>query len=156
MNLFLNTILGTYCLLGILFGQFRSDVPIKSLPTNLNGELEKQTAINLFDPNRLSINHSFGISMISNQQNSFSVAGLTNQLTYIASDNLKLDGNIIFYMMKNPIQQKNLLFEQFDIAYNAGITYQPTKNSFLQLRFQNFPQKQRYQNHSPFNLRFIQ
>jgi len=70
-------------------------------------------------------------------------------------DNLRFDANVTLYKTQLPFQQQGALLNQLDVAYDAGITYQPTKNSFLQLRFQNIPHYQRYQTHSPFNPRYI-
>jgi hypothetical protein len=83
------------------------------------------------------------------------MAGFTNRITYMAMDNLRFDANVTLYKTQLPFQQQGALLNQLDVAYDAGITYQPTKNSFLQLRFQNIPHYQRYQTHSPFNLRYI-
>ncbi len=151
MKQLLKTILIAYCLLGLIFAQFRSDVPIRSLPTNLNGELDLQNQLSFFDPNRLNISHGFTMSMASSKYNAFSVAGLTNRATYLLSNNLILDANITFYKTNNYSQQPSQLTEQLDIGYDAGISYQPTKNSFLQFRLQNIPYYQRYQNQSLFN-----
>ena len=137
------------------FSQFRSDIPIQSLPTNLNGELETQPSFSLLDLNRIDINHGFTMSMISNGGQSFSIAALNNQVSYLALDNLRLDANISLYKIQNPFQSKDLSMNQLDIAYDAGITYRPTKNSFFQLRFQNNPHYQKYQTHSPFFPRSI-
>ena len=151
----LKPILIKFLLAGLTFAQFRMDVPVQSLPTNLNGELDTQSSLSLFDPARFDISHGFTMSMMSMGGQSVSLAGFTNRITYMAMDNLKLDANVTLFKTQMPFQQQGLLMNQFDVAYDAGITYQPTKNSFLQLRFQNIPQHQRYQTHSPFSPRFI-
>ncbi len=142
-------------LLGIATAQFRSELPIQSLPTNLNGELDNQRSLSLFDPGRLDMSHGFSMSMLSNGLHSFSVMGFTNNLNYLLADNLMLDANLTLYSSQLQFQQGQA-FNQLNIAYDAGITYQPTKNSYLQLRFQRSPHNQRYQSRSPFNMRFIQ
>jgi len=142
-------------LLGIATAQFRSELPIQSLPTNLNGELDNQRSLSLFDPGRFDMSHGFSMSMLSNGQHSYSVMGFTNNLNYLLADNLMLDANLTLYSSQLPFQQGQA-FNQLNIAYDAGITYQPTKNSYLQLRFQRSPHNQRYQSRSPFNMRFIQ
>ena len=55
-----------------------------------------------------------------------------------------------------PFQNQDKFRNLLDIAYDTGITYKPTDNSFLQLRFKSIPYNQRYQTRSPFNMRFIQ
>ena len=140
---------------GIILAQFRMDVPTQTLPTNLNGELDAQPSLSLFDPARFDMSHGFTMSMMTIGGQSVSMAGFTNRITYMAMDNLRFDANVTLYKTQLPFQQQGALLNQLDVAYDAGITYQPTKNSFLQLRFQNIPHYQRYQTHSPFNLRYI-
>ncbi|MGY8764261.1 MAG: hypothetical protein ACKVLE_05940 [Fidelibacterota bacterium] len=140
---------------GFILAQFRMDVPIQTLPTNLNGELDAQPSLSLFDPVRFNMSHGFTMSMMSMGGQSVSTAGFTNRITYIAMDNLKLDANVTLYKTQLPFEQNGALLNHLDVAYDAGITYQPTKNSFLQLRFQNIPHYQRYQTNSPFNPRYI-
>ena len=84
-------------LLGIATAQFRSELPIQSLPTNLNGELDNQRSISLFNPGRFDMSHGFSMSMQSNGQHSFSVMGFTNNLNYLLADNLMLDANLTLY-----------------------------------------------------------
>jgi hypothetical protein len=128
------------------------DVPTQTLPTNLNGELDAQPSLSLFDPARFDMSHGFTMS-IGGQ--SVSMAGFTNRITYMALDNLRFDANVTLYKTQHPFQQQGALMDQLDVAYDASITYQPTKNSFLQFRLQNIPYNQRYQTYSPFNPRFI-
>jgi len=145
----------TIFLSGIILAQFRTDVPTQTLPTNLNGELDAQPSLSLFDPARFDMSYGFSMSMMSMGGQSVSMAGFTNRITYMAMNNLRLDANVTLYKTQLPFQQQGALMNQLDVAYDAGITYQPTKNSFLQLRFQRYPHIQRYQTHSPFNPRFI-
>ena len=151
----LKRILIMLLLVGIATAQFQSELPVQSLPTNLNGELDNQESVSLFNPDRFNLSHGFTMSMLSNGQYSYSVMGLTNNINYLLNDKLMLDANLTLYSSQLPLQQ-GLAFNQLNIGYDAGITYQPTKNSFLQLRFQNLPHNQKYQTRSPFNMRFIQ
>ena len=57
-------ILIKFLLAGLVFAQFRTDVPVQSLPTNLNGELDTQPSLSLFDPTRFDISHGFTVSMM--------------------------------------------------------------------------------------------
>ena len=156
MRVTLKPILITILLLTALSAQFRSDVQTGEIPTNLNGELDSQRSLSLFDSQRFDLSHGFTMSMMSNGQNMYSMTGLTNRISYLAMDNLKIDANVTLFRSQSPFQQQGKLIDQLDLAYDAGITYKPTKNSFLQLRFQNLPHRQRYQTSSPFNMRFIQ
>ena len=156
MRVTLKPILITILLLTALSAQFRSDVQTGEIPTNLNGELDSQRSLSLFDSQRFDLSHGFTMSMMSNGQNMYSMTGLTNRISYLAMDNLKIDANVTLFRSQSPFQQQGKLIDQLDLAYDAGITYKPTKNSFLQLRFQSLPHRQRYQTSSPFNMRFIQ
>ena len=151
----LKPILGFQLLSSVTIAQFRTELPVKSLPTNLNGELDNQPSLALFDPNRFNLSHGFTMAMLSNGNHSYSVAGLNSNMNYLITDNLILDANFTLFRAQLPFQQQGEILDQLDIAYDAGITYQPTKNSFLQLRFQNLPHNQKYQTRSPFNMRFI-
>ena len=140
----------------ILPAQFKSDLQIGEIPTNLNGELDSRPSFSIFDSERFDMSHGLSMTMISNGQNMYSLTGLTNRISYLVMDNLKIDANIILYKSQMPFQNQNKFRNLLDIAYDAGITYKPTDNSFLQLRFKNIPYNQRYQTRSPFNMRFNQ
>ena len=148
--------LATTVFVAILPAQFKSDLQIGKIPTNLNGELDSRPSLSLFDPERFDMSYGLSMSMISNGQNMYSLTGLTNRISYLVTNNLKFDANIIFYKSQMPFQQQNKFNNLLDIAYDAGVTYRPTESSFLQIRFQSLPYYQRYQTRSPFNMRFIQ
>ena len=135
--------------------QFKSDLQIGEIPTNLNGELVLDHLF-LFDPERFDMSYGLSMSMMSNGQSMYSLTGLTNRISYLVMDNLKIDANIILYKSQMPFQNQDKFRNLLDIAYDAGITYKPTDNSFLQLRFKSIPYNQRYQTRSPFNMRFNQ
>ena len=140
----------------ILPAQFKSDLQMGEIPTNLNGELDSRSSLSLFDPKRFDMSYGLSMSMMSNGQSMYSLTGLTNRISYLVMDNLKIDANIILYKSQMPFQNQDKFRNLLDIAYDAGITYKPTDNSFLQLRFKNIPYNQRYQTRSPFNMRFNQ
>ena len=149
--------LAAIALVATLPAQFKSDLQVGQIPTNLNGELDSRPSLSLFDPERFDMSYGLSMSMMSNGQNMYSLTGLTNRITYLVMDNLKIDANIILYKSQMPFQQNQDKFRNLlDIAYDAGITYKPTDNSFLQLRFKSMPYNQRYQTRSPFNMRFNQ
>jgi len=148
--------LATTVFVAILPAQFKSDLQIGEIPTNLNGELDSRPSLSLFDPERFDMSYGLSMSMMSNGQNMYSLTGLTNRISYLVTNNLKFDANIILYKSQMPFQQQNKFNNLLDIAYDAGVTYRPTKSSFLQIRFQSLPYYQRYQTRSPFNMRFIQ
>ena len=149
-------ILAIITFVATLSAQFKSDLQIGEIPTNLNGELDSRPSLSLFDPERFDMSYGLSMSMMSNGQNMYSLTGLTNRISYLVMDNLKIDANIILYKTQMPFQHQDKFRNQVDIAYDAGITYKPTDNSFLQFRFKSLPYNQRYQTKSPFNMRFIQ
>ena len=149
-------ILAIITFVATLSAQFKSDLQIGEIPTNLNGELDSRPSLSLFDPERFDMSYGLSMSMMSNGQNMYSLTGLTNRISYLVMDNLKIDANIILYKSQMPFQHQDKFRNQVDIAYDAGITYKPTDNSFLQFRFKSLPYNQRYQTKSPFNMRFIQ
>ena len=149
-------ILTTIAFVATLPAQFKSDLRIGKIPTNLNGELDSRPSLSLFDPERFDMSYGLSMSMMSNGQNMYSLTGLTNRISYLVMDNLKIDANIILYKSQMPFQNQDKFRNLIDIAYDAGITYKPTDNSFLQLRLKNIPYNQRYQTRSPFIMRFNQ
>ena len=149
-------ILAIITFVATLSAQFKSDLQIGEIPTNLNGELESRPLLSLFDPERFDMSYGLSMSMMSNGQNMYSLTGLTNRISYLVMDNLKIDANIILYKTQMPFQHQDKFRNQLGMAYDAGVTYKPTDNSFLQLRFKSLPYNQRYQTKSPFNMRFIQ
>ena len=156
MNDKLKSILILFLLLTMVPAQFRNDVQTGEIPNNLNGKLESKHSISMFDSQRFDFSHGLSMSMVSNGDHLYSLTGLSNRLSYLALDNLMIDANVTLYKSQTPFQQQNKLIDQLDLGLDASITYKPTKNSFLQVRFQNLPHNQKYQNSSPFNMRFIQ
>ena len=148
--------LATIAFVATLHAQFKSDLQIGEIPTNLNGELDSRPSLSLFDLQRFDMSYGLSMSMMSNGQNMYSLTGLTNRISYLIMDNLKIDANVILYKSQMPFQHQDKFRNQLDIAYDAGVTYKPTDNSFLQFRFKSLPYNQRYQTRSPFNMRFIQ
>ena len=156
MNDKIKLMLAAIAFVATLPAQFKSDLQVGQIPTNLNGELDSRPSLSLFDPERFDMSYGLSMSMMSNGQNMYSLTGLTNRISYLVMDNLKIDANIILYKSQMPFQNQDKFRNLLDIAYDAGITYKPTDNSFLQFRFKSIPYNQRYQTRSPFNMRFNQ
>ncbi|MFL2998451.1 MAG: hypothetical protein ACJZ1Q_06890 [Candidatus Neomarinimicrobiota bacterium] len=120
------------------YAQFRHETPINSLPTNLNGELENSSSI--FSPNRININHSFSMSMHNINNHSTSIAGYTNNISYLINENLLFNSNITLY--KQNAQYNSQMpgsLSQLNVGYDLGLKYRYSKNSFLELKIQSFP-----------------
>ena len=116
MRHILKPLINLFFLSGFILAQFRMDVPIQTLPTNLNGELDAQPSLSLFDPARFDMSHGFTMSMMSMGGQSASIAGFTNRITYMAMDNLRFDANVTLYKTQLPFQQQGALLNQLDVA----------------------------------------
>lgn len=146
-----NTIFSTFIILfNLCYGQFRSEIPLKRVPSNLNGELDSGQYFSIFDLDKFEINQSFNMSMITTGVESFSLLSFSNQMSYSLMKNLKLNADITIYNNPSTFQNRNSI-SGLDVAYNAGLIFQPTKNSFLKVQVMKLPQQQ-YQNFSPFNI----
>jgi|TARA_B100001094_G_C18101575_1_gene756052 hypothetical protein len=133
-----------------VFSQFRHNTPVQSLPTNLNGELDNTSSI--FNPNRININHSFSMSMHNINNQNTSVAGYTNNISYLLNENLIFNSNITLYKQNSPYSSKNPgSLNQFNIGYDLGLKFRASKNSFLELKVQSFPYFQNYNQNSFLN-----
>jgi len=118
------------------FSQFIPEHAPKLVPNNLHGQLD-YSALSLFDSDRFDIQQGFSISMMNVGNQSVSVAGYSNNITYWANNNLRLNANILLYQPAiNALGNQN---NGPKIALDAGLIYQPTKNTFLQINFKNLP-----------------
>ena len=118
------------------FSQFIPEHAPKLVPNNLHGQLD-YSALSLFDSDRFDIQQGFSISMMNVGNQSVSVAGYSNNITYWANNNLRLNANILLYQPAiNALGNQN---NGPKIALDAGLIYQPTKNTFLQINFKNIP-----------------
>ena len=126
------------------YAQFRHETPINSLPTNLNGELDNSSSI--FSPHRININHSFSMSMHNINNQSTSIAGYTNNISYLINENLLFNSNITLYKQNSPYNSKMPgSLNEFNVGYDLGLRYRSSKNSFLELKIQSIPY---YQSHN--------
>ena len=126
-----------------LSGQFISELPRNNTLKNLGSQGEDYIDA-IKTSNRFNINHGFSTSMISDGRSFYSISGINNNFSYSLLNNLTLNGNIGLYMMQSPLKNQNPLIEQLSVAYDASITYQPFKNSILQLRVQKIPHQKVY------------
>ena len=77
------------------------------------------------------------MSMASHGSYATSIASYSNSITYWANNNLKINANFLLYSPMNMIGSDYNNGPQ--LALDAGITYKPTKNSYIQLNFQKLP-----------------
>ena len=60
--------------------------------------------------------------------------------TYWAKDNLRLNANILLYQPSiSSFDNQGGLSNDLKVAFDAGLVYKPTKNSFLEIRIKNLP-----------------
>lgn len=121
-------------------GQLRSSLPERTIPINSQG-LSQARNLPLFDFNRLNINHSFDISMMSAGNQSMTMGAYTNQMNYMLKDNLLLSTQFSLASPMggmNPYANNGLNGAQ--LYYGASLNYKPMKNLFLKLSMNNYPQ----------------
>jgi len=121
-------------------GQLRSSLPERTIPINSQG-LSQARNLPLLDFNRLKINHSFDISMMSAGNQSMTMGAYTNQMNYMLKDNLLLSTQFSLASPMggmNPYANNGLNGAQ--LYYGASLNYKPMKNLFLKLSMNNYPQ----------------
>jgi len=116
--------------------QLISDYEDRLVPNNIHGQLDFSNTP-LLSPDRFTFNQGFSMSMTSHGSYATSIASYSNNITYWANNNFKIDANFLLYSPMNMIgsDYKN----EPQLALDAGITYKPTKNSYIQLNFQKLP-----------------
>ncbi len=125
-------------IVGLCFGQFKTDVPRIDFPQ----ELEKMSALesrSLFDPSRFMMNHSFSMSMISSSGLSMGVGAYTNNMTFLLKDNLRLSTSFSLVQTSMPGSPESSGMLDGQVYYGATLEYRPTENTVLQLGFQKSP-----------------
>jgi len=121
------------------YSQFIEDHLPEIVPNNLHGQLDYSN-LSLFDPQRFDIQQGFSMSMMSLGNQSVSVAGYTNNITYWASDNLRLTANILLYQPSiSRFDPQGVQNNGPSVAFETGLVYRATKNSFLEISFNNLP-----------------
>ncbi len=126
-------------IINVAYSQFIEDHLPEMVPNNLHGQLDYSN-LSLFDPQRFDIQQGFSMSMMSLGNQSVSVAGYTNNITYWASDNLRLTANILLYQPSiSRFDPQGVQNNGPSVAFETGLVYRPTKNSFLEISFNNLP-----------------
>ena len=122
--------------ISIVSAQFISDHVDRTVPNNIHGQLN-YSDMPLLSPDRFSFYQGFSMSMMSSGSKPTSIASYSNNVTYWASNNLKINANILLYAPTGIDKINNNFSPQ--LAYDAGITYKPSKNSYIHLNFQKLP-----------------
>ena len=120
----------------ITYAQLLSNVNNREVPNNIHGQLD-YSSMPLLSPERFSFNQGFSMTMASNSSMATTIASYSNNITYWASDNLKINANVLLYA---PTGITNFNLESGpQLALDAGITYKTTNNSYIHLNFQKMP-----------------
>jgi hypothetical protein len=137
-------------IISVGFGQLKSDLPNNNAFPNYLASSDN-SIMSLFDPNRFSMNHSFSMSMLSMNNQSFGVASYTNNMNFLLRDNLQLQTHITF-MQPNMISSNTPNpYSNNQLYYDAVLDFSPTNNTHFQISFGNYPTYRRHPA-SPFQL----
>ena len=123
----------------LVVGQLRSTLPSRAMPVNTQG-LSHARNISILDPNRFSMNHSFGLSMMSAGNQSMTMGAYTNQMNYMLRDNLRLSTQ---FSLSSPMGGVNPYakngFGGSQLYYGASLDYQPLENLSVKFSMDNYP-----------------
>ena len=96
--------------------------------------------INIIKTHFFSMNHNFGMNMMSFGGQSMSVGAYTNQMNYMIKDNLNLSTQFSLASSMggvNPYAKNG--FGGSQLYYGASLDYQPTENIFVKFSMNNYP-----------------
>ena len=127
-----NTIFFTFIILfNLCYGQFRSEIPLKRVPSNLNGQLDSGQYFSIFDLDKFEMNQSFNMSMITTGVESFSLLSFSNQMSYSPMKNLKLNADVTIY--NNPSAFQNRKFHiRFGCSIQCWINFSTNQKLFFE------------------------
>ena len=122
--------------INIIHAQLLSDANDRMVPNNIHGQLD-YSSMPIFSPERFSFKQGFSMSMASYGSMATSIASYSNNITYRASDNLKINANVLLYAPTSMTSPN--LNSGPQLALDAGITYKTANNSYIHLNFQKMP-----------------
>jgi len=125
-------------LITLSFGQMRSDIKMTGSPEAMHYEHD-QHQTSLFSPDRFSMNHSFGVSMMSMGGQSISASAYTNNINWALRDNLLISSRISYVLPSTQSQFGSGNLSEGFLQYGIDVKYRPTENTALYLSFQNAP-----------------
>ena len=135
-----------FTLTSISFGQYKSQIvngtPVKPTPSD-----SEESELSLLNPERFSMNHSFGYSMSSMGGMSFGYGVYSNQMHYLLTDKLSLSANLAFVQPTFSSLPGGVNSFNGQTFYQAKLQYQPSENSRFELILDNYPTtRYRYSN----------
>lgn len=134
----LKVLMFSLVLISLGIGQFRSDVKQLSTPEGLHFEHDQHRS-SLFSPDRFSMSHSFGVSMMSVGGQSIGASAYTNTINWALRDNLLISSRISYVLPSSTSQFGSSNLSEGFLQYGVDVNYRPTENTALYLSFQNYP-----------------
>jgi len=124
-------------IIGVASGQLRSRVPVPE-----NSELGSVAGASLLDPLRFSMRQGFSMSFTSGGGlGSGSVSVYTNQLSFLVTDNVMLNGT--FHIARPNFSQVPGANDP-QVYYQTSLNWRPTDRMFIQFSLSNIPRYNRY------------
>jgi hypothetical protein len=123
----------------ISFGQLKKDVTKPNISNTLTSAAYSNGLLGFLDPSRFEMHHSFSMSYVSFGGGGMMVNTYMNTLDYRFSDKLFLTTNLgIMNSPYNSLAGKSAL-NQTQLFGGAQLTYLPTKNTIISIRFDSTP-----------------
>ena len=136
-------------IINIVSAQFISDHIDRTVPNNIHGQLD-YSDMPLFSPDRFSFNQGFSMSMMSSGSKPTSIASYSNNVTYWASTNLKINANILHDQLRHRSSNRLpaitaafrcCLYSKFITIYPMEKSLVRTPSNWLHFLFQIILQK---------------
>jgi hypothetical protein len=126
---------------GTVVSQFKSKIPVQTpVSESFYQPPTDGYFFGLFDPGKLTMNHSFSFSYMSFGGRGLSLGMYTNSLTYNFSDNLNVQTDVSF--THSPFSSFGNKFQK-DLSgiwlSRFQINYRPWENTYLQFQFRQLP-----------------
>lgn len=127
-----------FSLISLSYGQYKSQL-VNGTPANPLPSEAEESGITFLDPERFSMNHSFGLSMASMGGMSFGYGVYSNRMRYLLSDKLSLQANLDFVQPTFSSLPGSVNAFNGQTFYQAKLEYKPSENSRFELIFNNYP-----------------
>ena len=128
--------------------QYRTKIPSSGV-FDSNNQNDEMNFFDLFNSDKFSMNHSFGMGMSSLGGISKSYGTYTNNMNLKLNDKLMLK-SLIYFVQPSNIQNLNSpMMNNPSIYYDANLNYKISENIMFQLSLSSSPNYYRY-NLSPY------
>ena len=125
-------------LISCISAQLISQLPNHSPGAMITGNNSSEP-LPLFDPARLTMNHSFSVSAMNYGNQIINVAAYTNMMNYTLNPNLHIGAS--FSLIQPTGMQSPLSYgmDKTQLVYDAHLQYKPTDNTIFEVRMSNNP-----------------